>query len=90
LPVEIGRNGPVTGRYWRGKIDDVRIWNIARTDADIAGTFSTELPAVRAGLIANWKFNEPLHTFLAYTATGNNHTAVLSTNGASFSADVHH
>ncbi|MGH2490321.1 MAG: LamG-like jellyroll fold domain-containing protein [Candidatus Limnocylindria bacterium] len=57
LPVGIGRNG-TAGGFWRGKIDDVRIWNIARGGANIASTFGTELSAPESGLIGNWRFDE--------------------------------
>jgi len=39
LPLEIGRNGPLTGKYWLGKIDDVRIWDVARTGTAVTATF---------------------------------------------------
>src|SRR5205814_813873 len=53
LPLEIGRNGPTTGKYWLGKIDDVRIWNVARKGVDIETDYRTELVEARSGLVAN-------------------------------------
>jgi hypothetical protein len=90
LPLQIGRAGPRTGKYWQGKLDDVRIWKIARADADITATFAGELPTSppQVGLVANWKFNERLGTLAAYSAVGSQ-TAILSTTGATFSTDVH-
>jgi hypothetical protein len=88
LPVEIGRSGPTTGNYWQGKIDDLRIWNIARSGADITKTYRTELTTNPTGLVANWRFNEPLLTLFAYSSVGT-HTAILSTSGAAFSTDIH-
>jgi len=88
LPLDFGRKGPITGDYWLGKIDDVRIWNVARTDAEIKANFTAELTNTPAGLVANWRFNEPLGTFLAYSTVGSR-TAVLTTTGAAFSTDVH-
>jgi hypothetical protein len=41
LPLSIGRSG-TAGLYWTGKIDDLRIWNVVRTDAQIAANYLTE------------------------------------------------
>jgi large repetitive protein len=87
-PVEIGRNGPVSGKYFRGKLDDVRLWNVARTASQIAASFAQELTSPPTTLVANWKFNERLGTLAAYSSVGT-HTAILSTTGAAFSTDVH-
>ena len=43
LPVEISRGGPSTGKYWLGKLDDVRIWSVARRGADITASYRAEL-----------------------------------------------
>jgi hypothetical protein len=88
LPVEIGRSGPVSDKFWLGKIDDVRIWNVARSSSQISASFNGELTTTPTGLVANWKFDEPLQSLRAYSAVGS-HTGVLSTSGASFSTDVH-
>jgi hypothetical protein len=34
LPLQIGRNGPVSQKYLRGKIDDVRLWNVVRSPGE--------------------------------------------------------
>jgi Concanavalin A-like lectin/glucanases superfamily len=51
LPLEIGRNGPATGDYWIGKLDDVRIWNVARRGTDITASYKAQLngPPARPG-----------------------------------------
>ncbi|MGH2492145.1 MAG: PQQ-dependent sugar dehydrogenase, partial [Candidatus Limnocylindria bacterium] len=41
-PIEIGRNGSGSST-WRGKLDDIRIWNVTRTAAQIAASYQTEL-----------------------------------------------
>ncbi len=87
LPVEIGRNGAVSGKYFRGKLDDVRIWNVARQGTDIAATYRAQLDGSRPGLIANWRFDEGGGTFAA-DSSGNQHEATLY-GGATFSIDVH-
>lgn len=42
LPLEIGRQGPVAGKNWVGKIDDVRVWNVVRSGPDIAANYLNE------------------------------------------------
>src|SRR5262249_34030629 len=54
LPLEIGRNGPTTGKYWLGKLDDIRVWNIARGGTDITATYAAQLTGPQPGLIAEW------------------------------------
>ena len=63
LPLSLGHNG--THHYWWGKLDDVRIWNVVRTAAEIQHGFHTELSNVPAGLVANWKFDEGTGTTAA-------------------------
>jgi hypothetical protein len=87
LPLEIGRNGPITGKYWLGKLDDVRIWNIVRDGTDIAATYLSQLDGPRPGLVGAWHFDESSGTTAA-DSSGNQHTASLN-GGASFSPDVH-
>jgi concanavalin A-like lectin/glucanase superfamily protein/purple acid phosphatase-like protein len=86
LPVEIGRNGN-GGGLWRGKIDDVRVWNVARTAAEVSSAYRSQLATAPASLVGNWKFDEGLGTSAAdSTATPQN--ATLSAP-ASWSPDIH-
>jgi hypothetical protein len=87
LPLEIGRNGPTTGKYWLGKLDDVRIWKVARKGVDITANYRTQLNGPQTGLVANWYFDEDGGTRAADSA-GAHHDAFLS-GGAIFSTDVH-
>jgi hypothetical protein len=58
-PVNIGRNGaPTSGGYFNGKLDDVRIWNVARTALQLGASYKVELTGAQAGLVGNWKFDE--------------------------------
>ena len=52
-PVTIGSDGPTSSdTFWHGKIDDVRIWNVARSAAQIQsayrGSFRAPRPASSA------------------------------------------
>src|SRR5205085_12432069 len=57
LPLIIGRSG-AAGNYWRGKLDDVRVWNVVRSASEVAANFRGELTVVPAGLVGNWRFDE--------------------------------
>jgi hypothetical protein len=43
--------------YFQGSIDDVRIWNKARTQAEIQADFNRELTGKETGLVGYWNFN---------------------------------
>src|SRR5205823_193422 len=82
--VSIGRNP--SQHYWKGKLDDVRIWNVVRTATEIQQNFATELGNVPAGLVGNWRFDEGTGTTTADGA-GVAQDAVLRGN-ADWSADA--
>jgi hypothetical protein len=90
LPLQIGRgtaSPTAPGKYWMGKLDDLRIWNIARRGTDITATFRNEFTGTPpTGLVANWQFNESGGTTASDFA--DSHPATLH-GGASFSTDVH-
>jgi hypothetical protein len=69
-----------------GKLDDVRIWNVVRSDSDIKANFASELTTVPAGLVSNWKFDEGAGSTAVDSAGGR--TATLN-GGAVFSTDIH-
>ena len=37
-----------------GAIDEVRLWNVARTEAQLRANFKKEITATEAGLVAVW------------------------------------
>jgi hypothetical protein len=56
--VAIGENLEKTGRQFHGEIDEVRIWNIARTQEEIQAAMNATLCNYPAGLLAYFTFNE--------------------------------
>lgn len=60
------------GNFFNGSIDEVRIWNTARTGADILSTMNCALNGTEAGLIAYYNFNQG--------AQGGNNTGLTSLN----------
>jgi Calcineurin-like phosphoesterase len=50
--------------YFSGAVDEVRVWNYARSSQQIQAAMNTELPA-EAGLVARWGMNEGTGTDVA-------------------------
>ncbi len=44
--------------YFKGEIDEVRVWNKARTEAEISASYSTDVDPDSLGLIGYWTLNE--------------------------------
>lgn len=78
----IGNDAWGPGRYFDGQIDDVRVWNVARTAEEIAADMNRELTGNEPGLVGYWKLNG---SYEDSTANGNDLTPV---NGPQFSDDV--
>ena len=68
--------------YFDGLIDDVRVWNVARTNSEINTNKSVELTGSESGLVGYWKLNGDTNDL---TANNNNLTA---TGGPIFSSDT--
>lgn len=81
-PFDIGSNYAGSGSFIDGKIDDVRVWNDIRSEAEIDANKDKELAGNEAGLVAYWKLNNSL---LDETSNNNDLT---NNNSAVFSTDV--
>ena len=57
--LSIGYRG-VSGEFFRGDIDEVRIWDRALTAAEIVATKDCELQASQTGIVSYFKFNQGL------------------------------
>ncbi|PBQ34391.1 hypothetical protein CNR22_22300 [Sphingobacteriaceae bacterium] len=51
---------PQSGYYFNGDLDEVRIWNTARTQCELQTYMNTEITSTFTGLVANYHFNEGL------------------------------
>jgi hypothetical protein len=66
IPVATLSQSIVTFGYWiagnsefmTGTLDEVRIWNYARSDADIQNGMFQKVPANSPGLVGSWSFDE--------------------------------
>ena len=84
-PLDIGRDNEADGFAYAGGLDELRLWNVVRTHADILAAMSTELTGAEAGLAAYWRFNEGTGTSVADDSPGAS-TATL-VNGTVWSTD---
>lgn len=73
-----GDNPTWTGRLFDGTIDDVRIWNVAKTSAEILASFTTELTGSESGLLAYWPMNEGTGTSVGDITSGANNAVMLN------------
>jgi fibronectin type 3 domain-containing protein len=67
----------VAAGFFQGTLDEARIWNVARTSAQIQATMSAEVTSA-AGLLGRWGMNEGSGTVVGNSAGSVNGTA---TNG---------
>ncbi|KPM48242.1 LamG domain-containing protein [Jiulongibacter sediminis] len=83
LPMNIGRQQPSSCQcnHFNGSMDELRLWNVAKSQAEIQASMKIGVPVNSAGLVAYYKFNEASGTSVI-DATGNNNNGVLM-NGAS-------
>ncbi len=61
---------------FRGQLDEVRIWNIARTEGEIQANMNQELSGTETGLVGYWKFNEGSGNTV-YDSSPNNNDGTL-------------
>jgi len=66
-----------SGEYLDGYIDEVRVWNTARSQSEIESTMHTELNGDESGLVAYWNFNEGSGS-IAYDQSNNGNDGVLN------------
>src|SRR5262249_23243424 len=78
--ITIGGN-VVDRRFFKGEIDDVRIYNVARTAADIQGDMYQTLTGTEPGLVGYWQFDEGAGTTSA-DKTASHNTAFLGAGNA--------
>ncbi|MEI6435057.1 MAG: LamG-like jellyroll fold domain-containing protein [Bacteroidota bacterium] len=71
-PLSIGVDYLSGPRYFKGKIDEVRIWNVVRSEQEIRENIHLTLKGNDTGLVSYWQFNEGAGTVTADKIHGNN------------------
>ncbi len=56
-PIIIGADLPGGDEFFRGAIDEVRVWNVVRTGAEIAANRTTVFGPTTGGLVGYWDFD---------------------------------
>jgi hypothetical protein len=74
--------------YFNGYIDEFRVWNVARSAADITSTMGHTLVGNEAGLTGYWKFDETAGTTAADSVTSGGHTTHRGTLMADTNANL--
>jgi len=67
----------VMRNYLNGSIDEVRVWGVARTQAQIQDTMGVRLVGNETGLVGYWRFDEGAGTTTS-DASGGNHPGTLT------------
>jgi len=83
--IRFARHGYAT-QYLDGEIDEVRIWNYARSAGEVAANMNLQLNGNESGLIGYWNFNEGSGQS-AGDASGNGNPARLGSASSSDSGD---
>ena len=68
-----------TAGFFNGVLDEVRIWNYARSQPQIAGGLNREIPAAN-GLLGRWGLNEGTGTIAADSSGGNVGGTIVGSN----------
>jgi hypothetical protein len=72
--------GGANARYFfSGSIDELRVWNVARTATEIQSTMSVRLTGREAGLVGYWRFDEGTGTTAKDATTGGNDATLSGT-----------
>jgi hypothetical protein len=84
IPLPLGRLGYDSSGfadYMRGTLDEVRLWNVARTPAQIQASMNHSLSVPQANLVGYWRFDEGNGTS-AFDSSGQGKTGTLQNNPA--------
>jgi len=84
-PVKIGKEISAYTPF-AGKMDEVRIWNKARTQAEIQADMTHPLTGTETGLVGYWQFNENAGNTVTDLAVNDNNGTILG--GAAFTSGV--
>ena len=69
--VYLGSNFRDNNNYYNGYMDEVRIWNVARTQSDIQTYMNKKLTGQENGLAVYWDFDENVTATTVFDLTGN-------------------
>ena len=79
-PLYIGDSPGFPDRLFDGKIEEVRLWNVARTEAQIRENMNLPISELEPGLVSYWQFNDSSGTTLTDVTGGNSGNLVNMDN----------
>jgi hypothetical protein len=82
-PLSLGREKSLQGFigwHYAGLVDEVRIWDVARSEKEISRSMDKKVSARSKGLVAYWRFNEGAGQ-VAADETSNGHDLQLGDTG---------
>ena len=68
--------------HFDGSLDEVRVWNYARSQAQIQGTINSAVTFPQTGLVARWGLNEPSGTTVSSNAGTSVNGSITGTGSA--------
>lgn len=77
----LGESPAYPGRYFPGTMDEVRIWNVARTKAEILANMNSEICNIPSSLKAYYSFNQGISAGSNSTVTTINDVSGNGNNG---------
>lgn len=86
LPIIIGRINRMT--TCNCLIDEIRLWNITRTQSDIQSSMNTGLRGNETGLVFYYKFNDDINGTTTVLDSSRNTNDSISTSGIILSNDI--
>ena len=75
-PARIGASAGFGDRFFDGAIDEIRIWNVARTEQQLADNKTVDLAGTETGLVSYFPFNEGSGTTIGNLAAATNGTGI--------------
>ena len=80
--LEIANDPSTAARFFQGSIDEVRLWNVARSDADIKANMTKKLIGNESGLVGYWRFDETSGTLMNDETSNNNDGTMINMDTA--------
>jgi hypothetical protein len=79
--VWLGTDG--SGNQFKGKMDEVRVWGLTRTAAQVAADMAHTSAGAHAGLVAYWTFDDAINGGSSIDLSGSGNTVTLGDGVAS-------
>lgn len=78
---DLGRRPSIASLYFNGSLDEFRVWNKVRSQAEIVANMYNELSASETGLLAYYKFNQGVENGTNTGLTSVTDASSLANNG---------